>query len=95
MKKSDEELVQEHPAEYRKALSAAAIALRSDRRFLGAPKMREKLEEICALLAIGSEKASIGKAAIENMTVDNLNLYTDGLGIGTAAAKAALESVAA
>jgi hypothetical protein len=95
MKASDEKLVHEHPAEYRKALAAAAIALRSDRRFLGAPKMRERLEEICALHALGSEKASIGKSTIESMSIDNRNLYVDGLGIGTAAAKAALESVAA
>lgn len=92
MKKSDEELIQSRPAEFKTALSAAAIALRSDRRFLGAPKMREKLEEICALHALGSDGASIGKSILESMSAENRNLYVDGITIGTEAAKKALNA---
>lgn len=91
MKKSDIEIIEKRPKEYQKALTAAAFCLREDRRFLGAPKMRARLEELGALTALGADMPHLTKSEMESYSTENVQLYTDGLEMAVAAAREALE----
>jgi hypothetical protein len=88
MRKSDIELIESRKADYQRALSAAAFCLRGDRRFLGAPKMRERLEELGAL---GAKNPHLTKAEMADYSEDNVRLYTDGLAMASEAAAKALD----
>lgn len=93
MRKSELDLIEKRPKDYQKALTAAAICLRGDRRFLGAPKMRARLEELGALTALGADAPHLTKAEMESYSDDNVRLYTEGLEMAQAAARQALENV--
>ena len=69
MRKIDADLIALDRPKYEKALCAAAMSLREDRRLLGLIRVRERLEEVCALRAIGSD-ASIGRAMFEHLSKD-------------------------
>ena len=61
MRESDLALVKAIGDKWPKAVMAAAMSLREDRRMMGMPSLRAQLEEICALRAVGSD-VSIGAA---------------------------------
>lgn len=90
MRQSEVELIQSRPKDYQRAHQAAAFCLREDRRFLGAPKMRARLEELGALSALGSEKAVMTKSELADYSNENIQLYVDGLAAATKAATEAL-----
>lgn len=91
MRKSEIEIIEKRPKEYQKALTAAAICLRGDRRFLGAPKMHARLEELGALTALGAEAPHLTKSEMESYSADNVQLYTEGLEMAQQAARKALQ----
>jgi hypothetical protein len=90
MTKDDQALVRMNDTVYRKALPAAALKLREDRRFLGAIKLREHTAELSALQAISSEPRHLTKAQFEALSFENEVLYNEGLVAATEAAKAAI-----
>lgn len=90
MRKSDQALIAAKPKLWAIALQAATLALRNDTRFLGATKLREKTAEIGALMALSGQARQIGKAGLEKMSAENVNLYTDGLHAAKTAAHDAI-----
>ena len=92
MRKSDQEVIVARKKEWDRALCAAALKLREDRRLLGATKMRDQIAELGALQALTGKGRSIGKAALSEMSQENVTLYIEGLKVATNAAKAAISA---
>lgn len=90
MRESDEELIEQKPQQWQRALTAAALKLREDRRFLGAINLRDETAQLGALQAMTGEARSIGKARLERMAQENVTMYAEGLAAATQAAKDAL-----
>lgn len=92
MRKSDETIVAEAgQAKFAKALEAAARSLRADGRMTGLPRIRSRLEEICALRALGSN-IGLGKADMEGLARD-VATYNAVTAATDAAVKAAKEAI--
>lgn len=92
MRKTDQEIIASRKQDWSRALAAAALKLREDRRLLGATNLRDKMAELGALQAITGENRSIGKSVLENMSQENVTMYIEGLEAATTAAKAVLSS---
>ena len=92
MRKSYQEIIGARKKDWDRALCAAALKLREDRRLLGATKLRDQIAELGALQALTGEGRSIGKGALEDMSQENVALYIEGLEVATNAAKAALSA---
>lgn len=91
MRESDLDLVKTIGDKWPKALMAAAISLREDRRMTAMPVLRAQLEEICALRAIGSD-VSIGAAKMGRIAKDDATYadVTEAMKAAEAAAKKAV-----
>lgn len=90
MRKNDQELIAARPRDWSRALAAAALKLREDRRLLGAVNLRDKIAELGAIQALTGGNRSIGKSMLENMSQENVTMYIEGLEAATRAAKASI-----
>jgi hypothetical protein len=94
MRKDEEDLVKQFPKAYAAAKQSALLKLHEDARWLGAPKLREKVVEHAALSVLVGSTRDIGKAAYEAMERDNVELCAHGLNVGIAAAYEAVMKLA-
>jgi len=94
MRKSDEALIRANREAFNKALSAAAMALRTDRRIDGAltamPSIRARLAELAAIVSLGSDtREAVGKIELGKLMHDAQawDAYVRGKEIAIEAAK--------
>lgn len=90
MREADAKLIEARKSDWAKALCAAALKLREDRRLLGAVKLRDQIAELGALQAMTGENRSVGKKTLEDMSQENVTMYIESLEAATQAAKVAL-----